>query len=96
MGSADVRQETDVRVRFPLPPQLKTSNMNEEYVLKKITELLPDDTRRPMGVGYVELKNAVQADLKRVMNELLNAGKINYFKTLNGVTVYLKDGKMKI
>lgn len=64
--------------------------MDDEYVLEKIKELMPDDTKRPMGVGYVELKNAVQADLKRIMNELLKAGKINYFKTLNGVTVYLK------
>lgn len=68
--------------------------MDEKYVLEKINELMPDDTRRPMGVGYVDLKNAVQADLKRIMNELLNAGKINYFKTLNGVTVYPKDGKI--
>ena len=64
--------------------------MDDEYVLEKIKELMPDDTKRPMGVGYVDLKNAVQADLKRIMNELLKAGKINYFKTLNGVTVYLK------
>ena len=64
--------------------------MDDEYVLKQIKELMPDDTKRPMGVGYVDLKNAVQADLKRIMNELLKAGKINYFKTLNGVTVYLK------
>ena len=66
--------------------------MNKEYVLDKIRELMPDDSKRPMGVGYVELKNAVQADL--IMNELLKDGEINYFKTLNGVTVYLKDSKI--
>lgn len=66
--------------------------MDEEYVLKKISELI-QPKKIPMGVGYVELKNAVQADLKRLMNELLSAGKIGYFKTLNGVTVYLKDNK---
>lgn len=69
-------------------------NMNKEYVLDKIRELMPDDSKRPMGVGYVELKNAVQADLKKIMNELLKDGEINYFKTLNGVTVYLKDSKL--
>lgn len=79
-----------MRVRFPLPPQLKPNNMDEEYVLKKISELMPDDKKRPMGVGYVDLKNAVQEDLKRIMNELLSKRKINYFKTLNGVTVYLE------
>ena len=26
-------------------------------MLKKIKEFMPDDTKRPMGVGYVELKN---------------------------------------
>lgn len=54
----------------------------------KIRELMPDGTKRPMGVGYTDLKNAVQEDLKKVMNELLRDGAINYFKTLNGVTVY--------
>lgn len=68
--------------------------MNKDYVLDKIRELMPDDSKRPMGVGYVELKNAVQADLKKIMNELLRDGEINYFKTLNGVTVYLKDSKL--
>ena len=64
--------------------------MDKEYVIEKIRELTADDTKRPMGVGYVALKNAVQEDLKAVMNELLNDGRIGYFKTLNGVTVYLK------
>lgn len=68
--------------------------MNKEYVLDKIRELMSDDSKRPMGVDYVKLKNAVQADLKKIMNELLKDGKINYFKTLNGVTVYLKDSKI--
>lgn len=68
--------------------------MNKEYVLDKIRELMPDDSKRPMGVGYVKLKNAVQADLKKIMNELLKDGEINYFKTLNGMTVYLKDSKI--
>ena len=53
--------------------------MNKEYVLDKIRELMPDDSKRPMGVGYVKLKNAVQADLKKIMNELLKDGEINYF-----------------
>lgn len=56
--------------------------MNKEYVLQKLQKLMPDDTKRPMGVSYVDLKNAVQDD------------RINYFKTLNGVTVYLKDSKL--
>lgn len=72
--------------------------MDKKYVLDKIRELMPDDSKRPMGVGYVELKNAVQADvqadLKKILNELLKDGEINYFKTLNGVTVYLKDSKL--
>ena len=67
--------------------------MDDEYVLKKIAELMPDDTKMPMGIGYVGLKNAVQADLDKLLRALLDAGKINYFKTLNGVTIYLRDGK---
>ena len=68
--------------------------MDREYVVKKIRELMPDDTKRPMGVNYVALKNAVQEDLRKVMNELLKDGEINYFKTLNGVTIYFKDSKI--
>ena len=67
--------------------------MNKEYVLDKIRELMSDDSKRPMGVDFVKLKNAVQEDLSKSLNKLLEDGKINYFKTLNGVTVYLKDNK---
>lgn len=68
--------------------------MNKEYVLQKLQKLMPDDTKRPMGVSFVDLKNAVQDDLRAVLKELLKDGDINYFKTLNGVTVYLKDSKL--
>lgn len=94
MGSADVRQDTDVRVRFPLLPLLLNQmTMEKEYVLKKIRELMSDDSKRPMGVDFVKLKNAVQEDLRKLLNKLLEDGEINYFKTLNGVTIYLKDSK---
>lgn len=68
--------------------------MNKEYVLQKLQKLMPDDTKRPMGVSFVDLKNAVQDDLRAVLKELLKDGDINYFKTLNGVTIYLKDSKL--
>lgn len=54
---------------------------------------MSDDSKRPMGVDFVKLKNAVQEDLKKLLNKLLEDGEINYFKTLNGVTIYLKDSK---
>ena len=94
MGSADVRQDTDVRVRFPLLPLLLNQmTMKKEYVLEKIRELMSDDSKRPMGVDFVKLKNAVQTDLSKLLNKLYEDGEINYFKTLNGVTIYLKDSK---
>lgn len=94
MGSADVRQDTDVRVRFPLLPLLLNQmTMEKEYVLEKIRELMSDDSKRPMGVDFVKLKNAVQEDLRKSLNKLFEDGEINYFKTLNGVTIYLKDSK---
>lgn len=61
--------------------------MEEEYVLQKIQELMPEK-KMPMGVSYVDLKNAIQRDLRKILNSLLQKGKINYFKTLNGVTIY--------
>lgn len=95
MGSADVRQDTDVRVRFPLLPLLLNQmTMEKEYVLEKIRELMSDDSKRPMGVDFVKLKNAVQTDLSKLLNKLYEDGEINYFKTLNGVTIYLKDSKL--
>lgn len=94
MGSADVRQDTDVRVRFPLLPLLLNQmTMEKEYVLEKIRELMSDDSKRPMGVDFVKLKNAVQEDLRKLLNKLFEDDEINYFKTLNGVTIYLKDSK---
>lgn len=94
MGSADVRQDTDVRVRFPLLPLLLNQmTMEKEYVLEKIRELMSDDSKRPMGVDFVKLKKAVQTDLSKLLNKLYEDGEINYFKTLNGVTIYLKDSK---
>lgn len=68
--------------------------MNKEYVLDKIRELMSDDSKIPMGVDFVKLKNAVQEDLSKLLNKLLEDGKIDYFKTLNGVTIYLKDSKL--
>lgn len=67
--------------------------MEKEYVLEKIRELMSGDSKRPMGVDFVKLKNAVQADLSKLLNKLFEDGEINYFKTLNGVTIYLKDSK---
>lgn len=64
--------------------------MNKEYVLQKLQKMMPDDTKRPMGVSFAELKTAVQEDLREVLKD----GDINYFKTLNGVTIYLKDSKL--
>lgn len=69
--------------------------MEKEYVLEKIRELMSDDSKRPMGVDFVKLKNAVQEDLRKLLNKLLEDGEINYFKTLNGVTIYLKDSKQQ-
>lgn len=68
--------------------------MNKEYVLQKLQKMMPDDTKRPMGVNFAELKTAVQEDLREVLKELLKDGDINYFKTLNDVTIYLKDSKL--
>lgn len=70
----------------PFPHQT-SKIMEEEYVLQKIQELMPEK-EMPMGVSYVDLKNAIQGDLRKIMNSLLQEGKINYFKTLNGVTIY--------
>ena len=46
--------------------------MNKEYVLQKLQKMMPDDTKRPMGVSFAELKTAVQEDLRKIKKATKN------------------------
>ena len=45
--------------------------MDEQYIIGKIQELMPDEHHIPHGVLYSQLKTAVQKDLSEALNNLL-------------------------
>lgn len=65
--------------------------MEEEYVISKIKELMPDEHHIPQGVLYASLKMAVQKDLSQILSNLFKIGKIKYDKTLNDILINIKD-----
>ena len=65
--------------------------MEEEYVITKIKELMPDEHHIPQGVLYARLKTEVQKDLSQILSNLFKTGKIKYDKTLNDILINTKD-----
>ena len=65
--------------------------MEEEYVISKIKELMPDERHIPQGVLYARLKTAVQKDLSQILSNLFKIGEIKYDKTLNDILINIKD-----
>lgn len=65
--------------------------MTEEYVISKISELMPDEKVVPQGVLYAKLKTAVQKDLSQILSNLYNTGKIKYSKTLNDILITIAN-----
>lgn len=69
----------------------KTKDMDEQYILSKIEQLMPDEHQVPRGVVYTRLKNAIQEDVTRILTDLFKAGRVTYRNTLNGIMVNIKD-----
>lgn len=65
--------------------------MEEEYVISKIKELMPDEHHIPQGVLYARLKTEVQKGLSQILSNLFKIGKIRYEKTLNDILIHIKD-----
>lgn len=65
--------------------------MEEEYVISKIKELMPDEHHIPQGVLYARLKTEVQKDLSQILSNLFKIGKIRCEKTLNDILIHIKD-----
>ncbi len=61
--------------------------MNEDYIIGKIKELMPDEHYKPQGVLYTQLKIVIQKDLSEKLSELFRAKKISYNKTLNDILI---------
>lgn len=65
--------------------------MEEEYVISKIKELMPDEHIIPRGVLYSKLKTAIQKDLSKALNNLVVQEEITFQKTLNDLLINIKD-----
>lgn len=62
-------------------------NMDEEYVIRKIEELIPSEHHVPRGVLYTKLKTSIQKDLSETLNALLKSKRLTYSKTLNDIMI---------
>ena len=65
--------------------------MEEEYIIAKLKELMPNEHCIPQGVLYSRLKTAVQQDLSKILSKLFKAERIRYSKTLNDILINIKD-----
>lgn len=65
--------------------------MTEEYIIRKIGELMPAGNRVPQGVLYSQLKRAVQRDLAEVLGVLLKSKLLRYNKTLNDILININN-----
>lgn len=61
--------------------------MNEDYIISKIQELMPDLHHIPQGVLYSKLKTEIQKDVSSILSSLFKSGKITYNKTLNDILI---------
>lgn len=67
--------------------------MEEEYIIAKIRELMPDEHHIPHGVLYSQLKTAVQKDLSEKLNQLLKSKRLTYNKTLNDLLININENE---
>lgn len=65
--------------------------MDEQYIIAKIQELMPDEHHVPRGVLYSQLKTAVQKDLSEALNNLLKQEEIAFSKTLNDILINIPN-----
>ena len=67
--------------------------MDEQYIIAKIRELMPDEHHVPHGVLYSQLKTAVQKDLSEKLNQLLKSKRLTYNKTLNDLLININENE---
>lgn len=67
--------------------------MDEQYIIGKVREMIPDEHNKPRGVLYTKLKLAIQQDVSSVLSRLFKAGKIKYNRTLNDILININDNE---
>lgn len=69
--------------------------MDEQYIIGKVREMMPDEHHKPSGVLYTRLKLAIQQDVSSVLSRLFKAGKIKYNRTLNDILININDNEQQ-
>lgn len=67
--------------------------MDEQYIINKIKDMMPDEHHIPKGVLYSQLKTAVQKDLSETLNKLLKQKELTYSKTLNDLLININENE---
>lgn len=69
--------------------------MDEQYIIGKIEEMMPDEQNNPRGVLYTRLKLAILQDVSSILSRLFKEGKIKYNRTLNDILININDNEQK-
>lgn len=69
--------------------------MDEQYIIGKIEEMMPDKHNKPCGVLYTRLKLAILQDVSSILSRLFKEGKIKYNRTLNDILININDNEQK-
>ena len=69
--------------------------MDEQYIIGKIGEMMPDEHHNPCGVLYTRLKLAILQDVSSILSRLFKEGKIKYNRTLNDILININDNEQK-
>ena len=69
--------------------------MDEQYIIGKIEEMMPDEHHKPSGVLYTRLKLAILHDVSSILSRLFKEGKIKYNRTLNDILININDNEQK-
>ena len=69
--------------------------MDEQYIIGKIGEMMPDENHKPRGVLYTRLKLAILQDVSSILSRLFKEGKIKYNRTLNDILININDNERK-
>ena len=69
--------------------------MDEQYIIGKIEEMMPDEHHKPCGVLYTRFKLAILQDVSSILSILFKEGKIKYNRTLNDILININDNEQK-
>ena len=69
--------------------------MDEQYIIGKIEEMMPDEHHKPCGVPYTRLKLTILQDVSSNLSRLFKEGKIKYNRTLNDSLININDNEQK-